>query len=114
MSEFMRVVQEKRRMCNSFICTNCPPHNKEKECTALSVNERTDKEMKELESIVMAWAAEHPEPVYETWGEWLIKQGVISGLAPGRAFDANGGLKQRIPKDIAERLGIQPEEGQYE
>ena len=59
----------------------------------------------DIERKVMSWAAEHPEPVYPTWREWLSEQGVLSA----------GGLWEKafepIPADIAEKLGIQPKEG---
>lgn len=57
---------------------------------------------------IMAWAKENPEPVYPTWGEWLMSNGVISGLHPGGAIDALGNLKKPIHTDIAQKLGIEP------
>ena len=63
-----------------------------------------------IEKEVMAWAAEHPAPVYPTWGEWLMSIGVINGVHPHGAIDALGNLKQPIPADIAQKLGIEPKE----
>ena len=51
------------------------------------------------------------EPQYPTWGEWLMSISVISGLFPKGAIDALGNLKQPIPADMAEKLGIEPKEG---
>ena len=53
--------------------------------------------------------AEHPEPVYPTWGEWLIQIGVAQigsgmlGIHPTMAV-------QPIPADIAQKLGLKPKE----
>ena len=58
----------------------------------------------------MQWAAEHPDPVYPTWGEWLVKMGVAEigsgmlGIQPAIA-------EQPIPADIAGKLGVKPKEG---
>ena len=82
-------------------------------------------EMQDVESIareVEKWAAEHPEPVYPTWREWLIKLGIISFepdfhslLHPEpttvtnavKAYLNKEGSKP-IPADIAEKLGLKP------
>jgi hypothetical protein len=76
-----------------------------------------------VEEIVMSWAAEHPEPVYPTWLEWLKSMGVIPylmGLVTVRDVDGTfddghvniteNALKE-IPADIAQKLGLQPKEG---
>ena len=51
----------------------------------------------EFEHRVMEWAEAHPEPVYPTWGAWIKWQ---------MGYD----IKDRIPADIAEKLGIEPKE----
>ena len=55
---------------------------------------------KELERLVMEWAAEHPEPVYPTWAEYLMH--VYQDVSYARI------LGETIPADIAEKLGIEP------
>jgi hypothetical protein len=70
-----------------------------------------------VEAAVMRWAAEHPEPVYPTWGEWLVAQDIITeygriecgGSGVCGVFTDKGG--QPIPADIAQKLGIEPKEG---
>lgn len=78
---------------------------------------------KETEEIVMSWAAEHPEPVYPTWEEWLQSVGVmessepllrrikgqllIDGI-PAHAVPTSKVL-QPMDADIAEKLGLQPQ-----
>jgi hypothetical protein len=78
-----------------------------------------------LEEMVMQWAAEHPEPVYSTWEEWLQSVGVmessegllrriqgqllIDGI-PAHAVPTSKVL-QPMDADIAQKLGIEPKEG---
>lgn len=54
-----------------------------------------------VERTVMSWAAEHPEPVYPTWGEYLH---TLHNEPSSRE------LSKPIPADIAEKLGIEPKE----
>ena len=69
-----------------------------------------------VESVVTKWAAEHPEPVYPTWLEWLQSLGY--GIAyydesvnpPGWVFSFEV-AERPIPADIAQKLGIEPKEG---
>jgi len=65
------------------------------------------KDAKLVEKIVMAWAAEHPEPVYPTWEEWLSDK---YNLAYNDDFRL-AMSREYIPADIAEKLGIEPKEG---
>ena len=60
----------------------------------------------ECEKIIMSWAAEHPEPVYPAWRDWLRDQYPM--LGPYTMTDI---LESPIPADIAEKLGLQPKEG---
>ena len=62
-------------------------------------------------------AAEHPEPVYPTWAEWLNSIGVIIGERPFPAlnipvyvYQASTKMLEPIPADIAEKLGVTPKE----
>ena len=67
-----------------------------------------------IEIRVMAWAAEHPDPVYPTWGEWLESFGVVEiTKAKDRIIKVmmKPELLNSIPADIAEKLGIEPKEG---
>lgn len=66
-----------------------------------------------IERDVMSWAAEHPEPVYPTWGEWFAEMGLFHG-APWTHVDVNdlvGLLIKHIPADIAQKLKLKPREG---
>lgn len=62
--------------------------------------------------MVTAWAAEHPEPVYPTWGEWLEAQGILKTrqlgkYASDRVVDWEK-VTSRIPEEFARYHGIAP------
>ena len=70
-----------------------------------------------IEKTIMAWAAEHPEPVYPTWGDWFVNRGMLPekwdnltsaymdvGCVPKL-------IHSPIPADLAQKLGIEPKEG---
>lgn len=106
MADFVQTMKDWRRMCAAMgSCDICPL------CT-VSCWAKTPSDLEgdfiKREALIAKWAAEHPEPVYPTWGEWLMSIGVISGLFPKGAIDALGNLKQPIPADMAEKLGIKP------
>ena len=75
-------------------------------------------EPKVTEQTVMQWAEENPEPVYPTWVEWLLEQGVASKRR-GFRFEEDGMYEycltayafKPMPADIAQKLGIPPKEG---
>ena len=55
---------------------------------------------KNIERFVMSWAAEHTEPVYPTWYEYLCDM-----------YQADWNLtiaNNHIPADVAQKLGIEP------
>lgn len=120
MAEFQEVMKQWRRMCDKHQCADkqcstvaydliCPitiSHNSYP-CGSGFVD-CSPESMAQVEQIVMKWATENPEPVYPTWGEWLMSIGIINGVHPNGAIDALGNLKQPIPADIAEKLGIEP------
>jgi hypothetical protein len=56
----------------------------------------------EFEKRVMSWAAEHPKPVYPTWGTWLAEK---------FGYDLREIMYEPVPADIAQKLGIEPKEG---
>lgn len=120
MSEFLDVVKQWRRLCNSYnMCPVCPLKVFEVNgyfCGGICLDWAKNVDWRKLEDTIKKWAAEHPEPVYPTWEEWLIEQGVLDSDI-GYAGDADGDwqkVTQRmydpIPADIAEKLGIKPKE----
>lgn len=114
-SEFVKTMRDWRRMCNAFVkqydndcCKYCPLDHY-KSCGAIwEIEEDTHSNIAET---VDAWAEENPGPQYPTWAEWLMSIGVINGAHPHGAIDALGNLKQPIPADIAEKLGLKPKGG---
>lgn len=109
MAEFQEVCKHLKRMCERYgnNCIKCPLNDKD--FCSLSAGDRTIETYKKVEEIIMSWATEHPEPVYPTWEEWLITQGIIKENPNGVGRPM---LKifERIPADIAQKLGITPKE----
>jgi hypothetical protein len=120
-AEFVQIMKDLRRMCiaaddgpDTTKCGNCPLG--ESRLCSFEISDIGDYELQEAETCVITWAAEHPEPVYPTWGEWFVKQ---SGLAKewknttNPAWEANmaiGMFRAPIPADFAQKLGIEPKE----
>ena len=122
MTDFVQTMKDWYRMCRVFSvkdleCEGCPllefsfdGHG----CDAIFSEFADHADWSRLQEIVESWADEHPAPVYPTWGEWLLEQGVIRAGTESR----NGFIYQtvspvifeRIPADIAGRLGLEPKE----
>ena len=94
-----------KRMCNSMTemngCEDCPivRNTHGARCGDMPC------EMQDIESIareVEKWAAEHPGPVYPTWGTWLAEK---------FGYVLHEIMYDPIPADIAQKLGIEPKEG---
>lgn len=111
---FQEVMRQWRRMCELHTCDNwyeselplCPliiQHNGYP-CDD-AVTDLSQESVAQIEQIVTAWAAEHPEPVYPTWYRWLIMMGAV-----GSVEDLFSDLQRPIPADIAEKLGVKPKE----
>lgn len=124
MAEFQEVARHWKRMCSRYwtitSCHGCPIAEHEGAYEACSAYE-TD--VVKMEELVMDWAAEHREPVYPTWEEWLLDNGVFEPdnvLINGKCrFYMEGKpvlniptkkIYDRIPADIAEKLGLEPKE----
>ena len=124
MDEFVQTMKNWHRMCKTYTtedescCYGCPVVDlAEHGCGAIfEVEDSTDWER--YEGAIREWAAEHPEPVYPTWGEWLEKQGVVKTVFSPR-YEEDGAsyyapmyeITNPIPAEIAEKLGIEPKEG---
>ena len=93
MAEFSEVIRHFKRLCTTSDCNTCCLKCDKMGCITMS-----HEDPKEFERRVMWWASAHPEPQYPTWVEW---------------FNSMGGVDcgERIPADIAEKLGIKPKEG---
>ena len=116
MAEFAEVMKQWRRFCKSHNhCGECEFDGKGI-CGEAHLSEIP---YADIEQRVMAWAKEHPEPVYPTWLKWLGEQGILNvTMLP---TDTCGGIEihgtitgkayEHIPADIAQKLGIEPKEG---
>jgi len=108
MAEFTEVMRQWGRLCNQHweesnnLCDNCVISDI---CDTYAWENAENAEA--IENAVVAWAKEHPEPVYPTWFEWLKSVGAL----PMEQTMCHRGLEQPIPADIAKKLGIEPKEG---
>ena len=109
MAEFQEVMKQYKRLLVA--------HNSGEE-TPIDVHYPCMMENTEhFEETVMAWAAEHPEPQYQTWSEWFVSMGMLpdkwDSLPPGKLYVGwlPDLMHTPIPADIAEKLGIEPKEG---
>ena len=116
---FQEVMKQWRRMCSNLgndddalKCEKCPL-GEERLCS-FEISDIQDAELETSEQKVMAWAEMHPEPVYPTWGEWLLQQGIFrAGTEWNNGFlyqCVNDVIFEPIPADIAQKLGIEPKE----
>lgn len=114
MAEFSEVMRQLARMANACDrkCDKCSLGNSAL-CTGLWCFGNTES-IAEAERIVMQWAAEHPEPVYPTWVEWLESKHVITVTQiddyTKKVLPAFY-MFSPIPADIAHKLGMEPKEG---
>jgi len=106
-SEVMRNIQRRCKLCGQGERWGCTIRGSI--CRRISGMPH-DADWRALEKEVMAWAAEHPEPVYPTWGEWLLANRIIGDADSDYAVGLLMRCK-RIPADIAQKLGIEPKEG---
>lgn len=122
MAEFQEVMRQWRRMCKAYTtddescCKGCPVVDfQEYECGCGAIFEMADSiDWKKYADAIMAWAAEHNEPVYPTWYEVMAKLGVIDGRLGDKTLGEHvieGLIHHRIPADIAQKLWIEPKEG---
>ena len=112
MAEFQEVARHWKRMCNKYwrstTCHGCPIAEHERSYEACS---NIDVNVSIMEEIVMKWAAEHPEPKYPTWWEYMCMIGVI----PDELGDKTLGemtvyslMNTHIQSDTAQKLGLEP------
>ena len=115
MAEFCEVMRQWRRMCGANnSCGACRIVKENLPYTLCSEGGiRSVENIADVELTIMSWAAEHPEPVYPSWLEYLMD------TQPDcrEAYKVGNDLLWRwmweapIPADIAEKLGIEPKEG---
>ena len=133
MSDFVQTMMDWRRMCKAYstddesCCYGCPVVDfREYGCGAIfEMEDSTDWER--YEGAIREWVAEHPEPVYPSWAEWLHSQSLahfdssieaqkISDKYRETSKDVPGiwvltaFARSPIPADIAQKLEIKPKE----
>ena len=114
MAEYSEVIKQFKRMCWYYsrdkTQKSCPMCTSYPNCNIGQCRKIAFEQPSCFKDVVIAWVAEHPEPVYPTWSSWLINEGVIEkGSTYTRAFYQ---LQTKpIPADIAQKLGIEPKEG---
>ena len=100
---FQEVMKQWQRMCKSYIaCEKCPVNNILVLCDDMPW---IVSDIPGFEATIMKWAAEHPEPRYPSWGEWLSDIGVFACRDGEWLFEK---ANEIIPEDFAERNGIEP------
>ena len=115
MAEFSKVMRQWGRYCKGYTdnhaddCSGCP-FELNGSCNSYAKDNVQYAE--QIEKHVMAWAAEHPEPVYPSWAEWLYSQGLMTDVIDGKGGNFLYNLaSEPIPANIAQKLGIEPKEG---
>ena len=123
MGEFVDVIHHTKRICKSVNghCEKCLlgafscPNNARFDST-------DEQKFIDFANAVMTWAAEHSEPVYPSWAEWLESTGLTKHKTgqfcvhmPNQySYEVkeveilNEAAYKPIPADIAEKLGIEP------
>ena len=120
MAEFQEVMAHFKRMCEyNQHKQECPMGCIMSDMNRPQCMREAFEKPKTTEKTIMAWAAEHQEPVYPMWCEWLADKGVVD--VARMPVDYSGGIVTeikpsgkmyaRIPADIAQKLGIEPKEG---
>lgn len=113
MAEFQEVMRQYKRMCRYYpACEECPLYNMYAGCScSRCIRDYPD----EAERIIMDWAAEHPEPRYPTWKEWVDRDFPVKLCICVRNFayvecsaTCEECWNKPIPTDIAQKLGINP------
>lgn len=114
MADFVQTMKDWKRMCNAMeklrpddSCCGCRLEGYG--CPAIYEDD-SHVDYADVEKNVTAWAAEHPEPKYPTWGEYLEKV-IPHGTRETALTFAIYAMNQPIPADIAQKLGIEPKEG---
>ena len=132
MAKFSEVMRQWRRMCDAmettagegYGCDICPVNNATDTmgCGAI-FDMPPETNWEGMAEKIMRWAADHQEPVYPSWFEWLESVGVAGSLPEDEPYYVGSWepiyLKRAaftpkafepIPADIAQKLGIEPKE----
>lgn len=117
MAEYGVVMKEFKRMCkwegewNCSTKTGCPMYPS---CNIGQCRRIAFERPAEFEGRVLRWAAEHPEPVYPTWVDYVTIKMLEDITNRNDTTPQTLGTwmnKTHIPADIAQKLGLKPKEG---
>lgn len=120
MTNFLQTMKDWRRMCKYYSdesmkdrqhsCVDMCPLGHNTACGV--IEDALDSDIEVMAKEIAKWAAEHPEPMYPTWWNYMRMIGVI----PDELGDKTLGevtvyslMNTRIQSDIAEKLGIEKE-----
>lgn len=93
MAEFVHVIRNYKRMCETCQCSECPISSQNNQ-SDMDCSEFTEERPDLAEQIITEWANAHPEPKvpkYPTWVEYF-----------------RDNKDYPIPEEIAKLLGIKP------
>ena len=114
MADFVQTMKDWKRMCNAMeklrpddSCCGCRLEGYG--CPAIYEDDN-HVDYADVEKNVTAWAAEHQEPVYPTWEQFIAEMYLRSGRTKYHNI-TEWKINERIPADIAQKLGIEPKEG---
>jgi len=132
MAEFQEVMRQWKRLCIEMghrygvnACANCPCSQDEDAICDAIYDTPKDTNWPFIEIAVVSWAADHPEPVYPTWAEWLNSMGFTKHdtgqfcvrMPNQYSYEVeevdilNEFAYKPIHADIAQKLGIAPKKG---
>lgn len=114
MAEYNKVIRQFKRMCRYYNGEKdkCPLYCKGHGCN-ISHCRMLAFEDEKFANVVKTWAAAHEEPIYPTWGEYLLDKGIVEAHRPiegGVNYTPTVKMKCHISADIAEKLGLKPKE----
>lgn len=118
MAEYSEVIKQFKRMCKSISAGGCTRGEcfmgRAYGCEYIGQCRKIAFERPSgFEEKVMAWAAEHPEPIYPTWWKYMCMIGVIPDTLGDKTLGEvtiENLMGTSIPADIAQKLGIEPKE----
>lgn len=110
--EFVEVIKQFNRICNSHAeCAGCPISEQMHSFCLDDCKFNLLEEAVKMEAVITEWAAEHPEPKYPSWWQYLADIGVLPHELTPAQIDPVDGLLKQIPDETAIKLGIKPKEG---
>lgn len=119
MAEFIEIMKQAHRLCETTNCDRCPIVG---ECGVCLISPTVQEDYVKAERYITDWAKAHPEPQYPSWFEfqeatfpthtcWICPMmfGVECPSKSAPTAQMCTACRNRpIPAEIAEKLGIKP------